>query len=97
MRSILLSAVTMVFSPAPNSSDAPLHGRDLLVDIGMRNVDDVQEQIGFVDLFQRAQERGNEIGRQLLDKADRVRDESAWLPLGNSTAAGRSDPAFAKS
>ena len=52
----------------------------LLFAIGVRHVDDVQDQIGFDDLFQCCTKCGNELMRELADKTNRIRNENWKTP-----------------
>ena len=59
------------------------HGGELALGVGVRAVDDVQDQVGVGDLLQRRAERLDELVRQVPDEADGV--------------AHRVDPAVARS
>src|SRR6478609_3337667 len=60
------------------------HGRDLPLGVGVRAVDDVQEQVGVADLLERRAEGLDELVRQAADEADGVgeRVDAAVLGLG---------------
>jgi len=47
--------------------------------IGIRGVDNVEQQVGFRQFFQRGPERGHEVRGQIPDEADRVGDNDVAL------------------
>src|SRR5450755_1518247 len=56
-----------------------LNGLDLAMDVGMRGIDDVDQQIGLGDLLQRGAEGGDQDRGEPLDKADGI-GEQDFLP-----------------
>ncbi len=50
-------------------------GRDLLVAIRVRGIDDVQQQVGLAGLGERRPERGDEVVRQIADEPDGVGED----------------------
>ncbi len=57
------------------------HRRDLALGVGVRAVDDVQQQVGLGDLLERGAERLDELVRQGAHEADGV-DERVEPPVG---------------
>ena len=58
---------------------------DLLQRVRRGAVDDMDQHVGLLQLLQRRPERGHELGRQLLDEADRVGEQHGLL-LGEPPA-----------
>jgi hypothetical protein len=58
--------------------------RDLRLVRGIRRVDHVHEQVALARLVERGAEARHEVVRQVLDEADRVRDEHAQCAGGSS-------------
>ena len=70
--SILFRPGSAARRSAPISVEHRVHRRDLLVAIGVRGVDDVQQQVGLGGLGERRAERGDQVVRQVADEADGV-------------------------
>ena len=54
---------------------------ELLEGVVMRNVDQVNQEIGFNDFFERGTERRDELGRKFADESDRIGKQavaSSW-------------------
>ena len=66
-----------------------LDGRAVLVDVGVGRVDDLDEDVGAVDLLERRPERVDELVRQLVDEPDRVGDDRRLAVAELDLAAGR--------
>ena len=75
------------------------HGGELALGVGVRPVDDVQDQVGVGDLLQRRAERLDELVRQVPDEPDGVghrvdpavggRGTCGWSGPGSRTASPR--------
>ena len=59
----------------PELFEDGLHRLDLLLGLGARGVDDVEQQVGLPGLLERGLERGDQRVRQVADEADRVREQ----------------------
>ena len=65
------------------------HRGDLALGVGVRAVDDVQDQVGVGDLLQRRAERLDELVRQVADEADGVGHRVDPAVGGRRTPRGR--------
>ncbi len=66
-----------------------IDGFRLLAGIGMRNVDDVEEERGFFELFEGSAEGSDELGGELLDESDGVGEEGGGARGETDAAGGR--------
>ena len=77
-RSILFSASISPSSTGSIEAEIDEHGQHVValrLAVGMMRVADMDDDIGFGDLFERGAEGGDEMGRQVRDEADRVRQD----------------------
>ena len=88
-RSALLRATTRGLSPAPSSSRTCWHRLAVLAGVGVRAVDDLDEDVGPGDLLERGPEGLDELVRQLVDEAHRVGQDDALAVAELDLAAGR--------
>ena len=72
MRSTLLSATSRGLSPAPELVEHGLDGRPVLGRVGVRGVDDLDQDVGPVHLLEGGPERVDELVGQLVDEPDGV-------------------------
>ena len=63
------------------------HGLDASIVVGRRRVHDVQEQRRIRQFFERCTERRHEVGRQVANESDRIRDD--YLALAGEAEAAR--------
>ena len=88
-RSALLTTTISGTSVAPTSASTVPDGGDLALGVGVRAVDDVQEQVGLGDLLERGAERLDELVRQLRGRSRRCRRACRSRPSGGLGAAHR--------
>src|SRR5205823_1621693 len=80
-RGSLGSAVRLVVDEQPGrggdveGGENALDGLRLLVMAGIAGVDDVEQEVGVLQLFQRGAERRHQILREIADEPDRVGDD----------------------
>ena len=87
-RSTLLSSRRRGTASAPISRSTSRRHLELRLAGRVGGVDDVQQQRGLERLVERRAERGDQVVRQLLDEADRVRDQDARPGLRLQRAHG---------
>ena len=75
-------------SARPRSLEDPLDRLDVLLAARVRGVDQVEEQVAVVHLFERRAEGGEQVLRQVADEADRVGDDD--LAARAASAGGAS-------
>ena len=74
-RSALFSTRIVGLVGQPELLEDGLDRLDLLLGLGARGVDDVEQQVGLAGLFERGLERGDQVVRQVADEADRVGEQ----------------------
>ncbi len=73
----------------PEVAEDSLDRFELLRPARVRGVDEVNEKVAVVDLFERGAEGGDEVGRQVAYEADRVVDDHLLLARQTQAARGR--------
>ena len=86
--SALLTTMISLISVAADLGEHLADGRDLALGVGVRAVDDVQQQVGVADLLERRAERLDELVRQAAHEADGV-GERVDAAVGGLGAAHR--------
>ena len=76
-------------SRQPQVAEDALDRRDLLLVRGIGGVDDVQQQVGLVQLLQRGAERARQVARQIADEPDGVGDDDLALAREAQPPRGR--------
>ena len=73
----------------PELVEDGLDGRPVLVEVRVRGVDDLDQDVGPVDLLERRPERVDQLVRQLVDEAHGVGDDRRLAVAELDLAAGR--------